>query len=68
MLLNLVSVRLQRSVSLFVLSGDSPVLLTGNGSRASLFCLYFSYSVNFGKTNTVVLGCYLYVRVPLDIL
>ena len=33
-----------------LLQGNSPVFLTGNGSCASVFCLYISYSVNLGKT------------------
>ena len=51
-----------------LLQENSPVLLTGNGSWVSSFCLYFSYSVSLGKTTTEVLEGYLYARAPLDIL
>ena len=44
------------------------LLLTGNDSWASLFCLYFSYSLSLGKTSTVVLEGCLCARPPLGIL
>ena len=62
------SVRLQKSVSLFAALGEFSSFLTGNGSWVSSFCLYFSYSVSLGKITTVVLEGYLYARVPLGIL
>ena len=44
----------------FLLQGKCPVLVSGNGSWASSFCLYFSYSVSLGKPTTVVLeGIYM---------
>ena len=39
--------------------------LTGSGSSASSFYLYFSYSVSLGEMTTVVLEGYLYVGVSL---
>ena len=50
-LLNLVSVRLKRSVSSFVHSGELFGLLTVNDSSASSFYLCFSYSVSLAETN-----------------
>ena len=41
---------------LLFLQGNSPVLLTGNGSYASSFCLHFSYSLVLGET---VIFCHL---------
>ena len=60
--LNLASIRLKRSVSLFAPSGNSPVLLTVSYFWDSSFCLYFSHSVSLGRTTTVVLEGYLHVR------
>ena len=53
---------------MFAPSGEFSCLLTGNGSKASSFCLYFSYSVSLGKITTIVLEGYLYLKVPLGIL
>ena len=54
---------MQRSFSLFAPLGESPILLTGNGSWTSSLCLNFSYSVSLGKLIAVVLDGYLYARV-----
>ena len=51
-----------------VLQVNSPVLLTGNGSWASSFLKYFSYSMSIGKPTTVVLEGYFYVSTPFCIL
>ena len=48
--MNLVSIRLQRSASLFAPSGEFSSSFNWEGSCASSFCLYFSYSVRLGKT------------------
>ena len=52
---------------LLFLSNPFPVLLSGNGSWASSFCLYFSYSLSLGNICWVLEG-YLYAQRPLGIL
>ena len=63
--LNLVSIRLKRSVSLFF-QGNSLDCLIGSGSSASSYYLYFFYSMNLEKKLSTVLleGCF-YVGIPL---
>ena len=48
--LNLVSVRLQRSVSLFAHSWEFSCSFNWDWFLGSLFCLHFSYSMSLGKT------------------
>ena len=61
--LSLLSESDQRSLSLFALSGGI-LLFFQLGNIPELLHFKLSYSVSFGRTTTIVLYGYLYVRVP----
>ena len=63
-LFNSMSVMLQRYIHCLLLHGNS-VLLTGDGSWASSFCLCFSFSVSLGKPNYSLGGLLLCKSTPL---
>ena len=56
---------MQRSVSLLILQGNSPVLLTGMVHELLHFAYIFFYSMSLLKITTTVLEGYLYARGPL---